>query len=328
MSEVTAKKKINPFFKVIVAVAGMIAAILVGIGIIYVAGSVSMAMANNSQAAISLFVFCIVGLTLTYCGYRALSANRFQKILILRAARAVFIIGLWGICGISAVGLLWSVSDMSNSQTAKCSTNITDKVQAAVSATVPIGTNLGTGTGFYVSDDGKILTANHVIEGASEVFINYASGKVPLEVVDSAPDYDIALLRPLSQQAGVSSISLSSSITLGSDVIAVGYPANALFAGQASISKGVVSRMINPGDLKLNDIEAPSNLEFVQTDSAVNPGNSGGPLVGQCGVVGVVSAKSDSGGLKEYGIVSEEGITYAINSNSVAARFSLPIDSK
>ncbi len=191
-----------------------------------------------------------------------------------------------------------------------------------VSATIPIGTNLATGTAFAIDNKGHYLTAQHVIEGATEVYINTVSEKTPLAVVDQDSAYDVALLLgPVTENF----IPLTGTYEQGDEVYALGYPGNAFTAGQASLSSGVIARILTNSDLKLSYEETPTGLEMIQTDAAINPGNSGGPLANRCGVVGIVSSISDLSELGEYGLESEQGISFAVSSKTAAGRFSLSL---
>lgn len=192
----------------------------------------------------------------------------------------------------------------------------------AVAATYPIGTNLGTGTAFAVSDDGLLVTANHVVDGAKEIYLDLDSGKEPVQVLRTAPDYDLALLRV--HRHTVPYLSLSTDYDQADAVYAVGWPGNTFEAGGASVSTGVISRQISTSDMRNSGVpDVPDGLQMLQTDAAVNPGNSGGPLVDACGAVGVVDAKSDTLDLEQYGIVSEEGISYAVSAQTVQSALGL-----
>lgn len=218
-------------------------------------------------------------------------------------------------------GAFYYSFQQSSGTMATCST-VQQQRQRLVSATIPIGTNLGTGTAFAVDDKGHYLTAQHVIEGAAEVYINTVNGKTPLTVVDQDSAYDVALLLgPVTENF----ISLTSTYEQGDEVYALGYPGNAFTGGQASLSFGVIARVLTNSSLKLSYEEAPAGLEMIQTDAAINPGNSGGPLANRCGVVGIVSSISDLSELGEYGIESEQGISYAVSSKTAAGRFGLSL---
>ena len=200
-------------------------------------------------------------------------------------------------------------------------TNLQDQYMKAQAAVVPIATEEGYGTGFAIDNSNTIVTAYHVIEGAKSVTANFLNDERPLRVIDQAPEYDLALLRV--EKPMDSFMKLTATYAVSDDLYALGYPGNKFDAGQASLSKGILSRILPNEDLKLNSSDAPNGLEIIQTDVALNPGNSGGPVFNKCGVVGVVSMRSNT---QEFaGISSEEGINYGISSKTLAERFKLSI---
>ena len=192
-----------------------------------------------------------------------------------------------------------------------------------LSATVPIATdNDMAGTAFAINTEGDYLTAYHVIEGAKSVFIDTVDGQSPLKVITTDPALDIALLRGEKTEYP---LALTARYSQADQVYALGYPENALDAGYASLTHGIISRLISNDDLKLMSDDVPAGLTVVQTDAAVNPGNSGGPLVGTCGVVGVITSVSSVYGNEDYGLESEQGISYAVSAQTIARRFNLAI---
>jgi serine protease Do len=144
-------------------------------------------------------------------------------------------------------------------------------------AVVTVTANKGSGSGFVISDDGLVLTAAHVVTGSKFVKVNTAAGKECYgEVVSSSKPRDLALIR---LDCGLlPALSLSSDkATEGADVYAVGTPLDDKL--QFSVTKGVVS-----GIRKLDD------LDYIQSDVSVLPGNSGGPLLDTHGnVIGVTT---------------------------------------
>jgi S1-C subfamily serine protease len=230
---------------------------------------------------------------------------------------------------IVVMGIVNYVNNLSienNTKVAKVCTSPYQQYFDHGSAIVPIATNIGSGSGFAVGNNSTIITAYHVIENASEIYANYSSGRVAMNIIDTAPQYDLAMLnidKPTSNY-----FELSSSYKTGDNVYAFGYPGNALSAGPPSLSSGIISRVINLESLRSSIQDAPEGLEMIQTDAAVNPGNSGGPLIGACGVVGVVNAISDTSMIHDYiGAVSEQNIGYAISSITTANAFKLHINS-
>ncbi len=150
----------------------------------------------------------------------------------------------------------------------------------------------GAGSGFFVSSDGLILTNNHVVEGADKVWVRIAEGsdRVPAKVVGRDPATDIALIK-IDAKKPYPPLPLgdSSVLRVGDWVMAVGNP----LAMEHTVTVGVVSaknRTLNLSDM------TRSFEDFIQTDAAINLGNSGGPLVNLCGqVVGMNTAINAAG---------------------------------
>jgi len=160
----------------------------------------------------------------------------------------------------------------------------------------------GVGSGFVLEADGLIVTNHHVIEGATDVTVRLSDGReFTAEIIGQDPQTDLALLDidPLTDLAFVS-LGDSDDIRVGEDVVAVGNP----FGLGGTVTSGIVSA-------KGRHIGAGAYAEFLQTDAAINKGNSGGPLFNMDGdVVGVNSAIfSPTGG--------SVGIGFAITSNTV-----------
>jgi S1-C subfamily serine protease len=148
------------------------------------------------------------------------------------------------------------------------------------------GTGEGLGSGVVVSLFGDILTALHVVEGASAIQVRFADGYTSAaRITERDPEHDIAVIRAVSPPAVTpATLGNPAAAQPGSEVYAVGSP----FGLGGSISAGVVSardRSFKPrgGDREIHDL--------IQIDAAVNPGNSGGPLVDRDGrVIGIVIA--------------------------------------
>jgi len=145
----------------------------------------------------------------------------------------------------------------------------------------------GAGSGMVIREDGLVLTNNHVVRDASEVVVTLADGRdVEADLVGSIPSNDIALI----QLRGVEELPTvtfgeSSELRVGDPVVAIG---NALgFGGTPSVTAGIVSALDRT-------LQAEGGLELdglIQTDAAIYPGNSGGPLVDAGGrVIGVNTA--------------------------------------
>jgi S1-C subfamily serine protease len=158
------------------------------------------------------------------------------------------------------------------------------------------GSARGAGSGMVIDSDGLILTNHHVIDEANTITVTLADGRdVDADLVGSIPSNDVALV----QARGVSdletvSFGSSSDLRVGDPVVAIG---NALgLGGTPSVTAGIVSALGR-------EIDRPIRLEdLIQTDAAIYPGNSGGPLVNAAGeVVGVNTAVApdENGGRAE-----------------------------
>lgn len=141
------------------------------------------------------------------------------------------------------------------------------------------------GTGVVIREDGLILTSLHVVKGVAEIQVTFADGtESPAAVVMQQPENDLAVLKPEIIPDDLLPATLGGGLRVGDEVVAVGNP----FGITGSLSSGVVSGLgRNFKSPKTG--ETLSNL--IQFDAAVNPGNSGGPLVNRNGeVVGIVTA--------------------------------------
>jgi S1-C subfamily serine protease len=144
----------------------------------------------------------------------------------------------------------------------------------------------GEGTGVVVSDAGEVLTAFHVVDGADTITLTFADGsKSPGTVTAQDPEKDIAVVSPDAPPGAPPAVlGNPASLAIGSDAYIVGNP----FGLTGSMSTGVVSGLDRSFRRK-DTGQVISGL--IQVDAAVNPGNSGGPLVDANGaVVGIVTA--------------------------------------
>lgn len=143
----------------------------------------------------------------------------------------------------------------------------------------------GLGSGVVISADGMILTSLHVVDGAAGIEVTFADGtETTAQLVSSSPDIDIAVLQPAELPEVVIPAVLGNpnAMRVGDEAYAVGNP----FGLYGSMSAGVISGF----DRRFRDAASGRALEgLIQIDTAVNPGNSGGPLVNRYGqVVGIV----------------------------------------
>ena len=158
--------------------------------------------------------------------------------------------------------------------------------------------NTARGSGFLISDDGFIVTNNHVIENSDEVKVTLpdTTAQYTAEVIGTDPETDLALLKiETDKRLPYLTFGDSDALEVGEWVIAIGNP----FGLERSMTAGILSA-------KGRDIQSGPFDSFLQTDASINPGNSGGPLLNQAGeVVGINTAIIPAG----------QGIGFAIPSN-------------
>ena len=140
----------------------------------------------------------------------------------------------------------------------------------------------GLGTGVIVSDDGHIITNNHVVNDADEVTVKLSDDRTfTAKVVGTDPKTDLAVLKIDAKKLRPATLGDSDGVRIGEWVVAAGNP----FGLTSSITAGIVSAK-GRANIGVADYE-----DFIQTDAAINPGNSGGPLVNLRGeVVGINTA--------------------------------------
>ncbi len=189
------------------------------------------------------------------------------------------------------------------------------------------------GSGFIITEDGYILTNDHVVSGADEIRVRLADGRSFLaEVKGLDPKLDIALLKIEAKGLPVAALGDSTRLQVGEWVMAIGNP----FGLEQTITVGIVSakgRVIGAGPYD----------DFIQTDASINPGNSGGPLFNMKGEVVGINTAIIAGGqgigfatpidaaknilpqLKEFGRVTRGwlGVSVQEVSDSLAESFGL-----
>ena len=144
----------------------------------------------------------------------------------------------------------------------------------------------GQGSGFVISKEGYILTNNHVVENAISVLVTFYDGtRLEAEIVGVDPDSDLAVIKVDAPPESLLPVTWGNSeqVKVGQRAIAIGNP----FGLEGTLTTGIISAL-GRSLPALNRFRIP---EIIQTDAAVNPGNSGGPLLNSDGeVVGVISA--------------------------------------
>ncbi|MBM5790068.1 trypsin-like serine protease [Candidatus Parcubacteria bacterium] len=153
---------------------------------------------------------------------------------------------------------------------------------------------ISSGSGFFVSEDGYVLTNRHVVdEQEAQFFVVTNDGEEhPAELIDIDPFQDIAVLRVTGTGFPYAPLGDSDGIKIGQTVIAIG---NTLSEFRNTVTKGVISgrnRRVTAGSAMTTDVIE----QAIQTDAAINPGNSGGPLINLRGdVIGINTAVSVQG---------------------------------
>jgi S1-C subfamily serine protease len=189
---------------------------------------------------------------------------------------------------------------------AKTSSDFSGIIKQTVNSVVTIKTNTAQGTGFIISKEGYVVTNAHVLSGG--IFANAITAQkesIPMKLIGYNQKLDIALLKITPQDSSLEFI-LSKDVEIGEKVIAIGNPLGLSF----SVSEGIVSAKDRPG---INQMPG-----YIQTDAALNPGNSGGPLINDDGkVVGINNFKAQGENLG-FALQSEHIIT-TINNIAVQA---------
>lgn len=204
----------------------------------------------------------------------------------------------------------------------------------------------GAGTGIIVSEDGYVMTNNHVIDGATTVSVIDSEGALydDVEVIGRDPLNDIAFLKINSTDTFTpAELGNSSSIRVGQQVVAIG---NALGQYSNTVTSGIVSGTGRPVTASSGYGDSESLTDLIQTDASINSGNSGGPLVNMSGqVIGINTAiVEDANGIgfsipinSTKGVLAEVlatgevsraylGVNYLSVTPDVAREYDLPVN--
>ena len=188
---------------------------------------------------------------------------------------------------------------------AATSGRVSDVVAAARAGTafllVDTPRGLGSGSGLVISQDGRILTNEHVVRGARSVMVSLPDGRrFPGKVLKAEAGLDLAVVKV--DGVGLPALPLGDSETLrqGDEVIALGYPLSNVLGADLSATRGIVSKA-------RVTLGPPYTTDAIQMDASLNPGNSGGPLL---------SAEGKVVGVNFAGLRNAQGVFFAIPINA------------
>ena len=169
-------------------------------------------------------------------------------------------------------------------------------IEDAIKSVVTIRTDISQGTGFIISREGYIVTNYHVMENANAATIISSDGQEHVvSIIGFNDELDLALLKIDGSYERIR-LGNSNNVQAGEKVIAIGNPLGLQF----SVSQGIVSAIHREG---------PNGLEaYIQTDAALNPGNSGGPLINKEGKVI---------GINNFKVGGSESLGFALESNFI-----------
>lgn len=191
---------------------------------------------------------------------------------------------------------LGSIGEKFDLLKASASADFSGIIGEVVKSVVTVKTNVGQGTGFIIDERGYVITNAHVLSGGTKLWVSdYEQNNFETQFIGYNAEFDIALLK-ISGEFTKLELDDSNDIQIGEKVIAIGNPLGLQF----SVTEGIVSGIHRIG---INNVEA-----YIQTDAALNPGNSGGPLINKQGkVIGINNFKISGG----------ESLGFALESNYI-----------
>ena len=168
---------------------------------------------------------------------------------------------------------------------------------------------IGSGTGFFITTDGYLITAAHVVESASQIRVKAAQGTLPAKVIKVDVANDVAILKVQGDKKPIP-IAPSRRVKLGDSVFTLGFPNVELQGFNPKLTKGEISSLTGMQD----------DARFFQISVAIQPGNSGGPLVDMTGnVVGILVSKLDDVKALQVTGSMPQNVNYAIKSSYILA---------
>ncbi len=169
---------------------------------------------------------------------------------------------------------------------------------------------LGGGTCFSVSEDGLVVTANHVVDGGGSVWVNFSNGsRVRGELVAASEDHDLVLLKTNAATPDFLSFGDTVDLELGSWVFTIGYPATGILGEAPKFTDGTISALSGIQD----------DAGFLQMSVPIQPGNSGGPLIDDKGqVVGIIKATAETGSFERVTGSLPQSVNWAVKAEFAA----------
>ena len=174
-------------------------------------------------------------------------------------------------------------------------TNILDRIKPSVVVLIDQNKNVS-GAGFYVSEN-LIVSNYHITEDSEEILLEVNGKLVSGEVIEFDKGRDLSLIR-VNEKGNAAILSSGGLIEVGSDAFVVGHPEGLRY----SINKGIVSAV-------REDLDGFEDIMMVQTGAPLSPGNSGGPLIQENKVIGMISYKSNKR--------NSEGLGFALHIDEI-----------
>lgn len=192
-----------------------------------------------------------------------------------------------------------SLTSQINSLKAETSSDFSGIIETVIPGVVSVSTDVSQGSGFIITKDGYVITNAHVLAGGKYVrVLTYESSQwIPAKLIGYDTNIDIAILKIPDQNYNYLSFGNSDNLKVGEKAIALGNPLGLSF----SVSEGIISGLKRVG---------PNNLPiYIQIDTPLNPGNSGGPLVNKEGkVIGINNFKLQGSENLGFSLESNEAV--------------------
>lgn len=231
---------------------------------------------------------------------------------------AIVMTGLFAVCfAVLAVLLITGFgSDADRTVVVGPDTSIADLVDSVkdsvVTVEVKTENGAGFGSGFVYTDDGYIITNYHVIDNAKSIIVVCADGReLPAELIDGDELSDVAVIKVNNLGLPKLAVGNSDNLRVGEYVIAIGTPVDTEYAG--SVTLGIISGVKRTVRVYESSGLLEKSMEMIQTDTSLNPGNSGGPLFNMAGEVVGINTMKHAG--STTGDISYESLGFAIQIN-------------